>query len=419
VNLRIVRARIDAGELASISIEAGRIHSIERSGNAKPQPCTQDASTLDACGRAVVPGFVDAHTHAIWVGNRLDEFTASLAGASYLDILRAGGGIMATVRAVRAASREALANALLARIHKALCEGTTTIEVKSGYGLTTRDELKLLEAIELAAAHFPGTLVPTALIGHALDPDQADFVERTISETLPAIHARYPTIAIDAYCEQGAWSVSDCERLFRAAHDLGHPLRVHADQFHALGMTSLAIELGLSSVDHLEVTSTDELVRLARAGIFGVMLPAGPFHLGTPYPDARSFLDAGGRLVLATNLNPGSSPCGSMPFVIALACRKLGLRFDEALRACTETPARMLGVDDRGRIAAGWRADLLVLEEPDPRCLAFQLGGNPVTHVVCGGVVVHARPEPPQLCEELCEEGSAKKRSSNDPGGGC
>src|SRR5690606_36906904 len=200
-----------------------------------------------------------AHTHALFAGNRLDEFELEQQGKSYLDILKAGGGIFATVRAVRKASEEALVESLLRRLFIMLREGTTTVEVKSGYGLTTGDELKMLRAIENVQARFPGTVVPTALLGHALDPEEPRLVDRTIEETLPAVHAEFPGIAIDAYCEEGAWSVADCRRLFERARALGHPLRLHADQFHRLGGLELALEFGALSVDHLEASSTEAL----------------------------------------------------------------------------------------------------------------------------------------------------------------
>lgn len=343
---------------------------------------------LEADGRVLMPGFVDAHTHAAWAGQRLDEFELKLQGKSYLDILQAGGGIWSTVRAVRAASQSELAALLRERLELMLSEGTTTVEVKSGYGLSTEHELKLLRAIAQAAHGFPGTVVATALLGHALDVSDADFVRRTIEETLPAVHAEFPQVALDAYCEQGAWSVEDCGKLLRAAAKLGHPLRLHVDQFHSLGGIELALELGVRSLDHLEATPPELLERIARAGVFGVMLPASAFHLDGPYPNARTFLDAGGKLVLASNCNPGSSPTSSMPFVIALAVRKLGITCAEALVATTSHAAELLDLPDRGRARVGARADLVLLRHRDERLLGFELGGNPVAHVICGGELV-------------------------------
>jgi len=386
MSLFVAGARIVPGDaraepyLGSVRIDADRIVDVgvglvPRSGE----------RVIDADGRVLLPGFVDAHTHAVYAGDRLDEFDLKRQGHSYLEILAAGGGILATVRAVRQTGVEALAEALLQRLFAMLREGTTSVEVKSGYGLTTEDELKLLRAIRLAAADFPGTLVPTALLGHALDPEQPDLVELTLAETLPAVHAEFPGIAVDAYCERGAWSVADCRRLFERARELGHPVRLHADQFNALGGVELALELGALSVDHLEATSPAALARLAESGTFGVVLPVSGFHTDDRYANARAFVDAGGQLVLASNCNPGSAPSSSMPFVHALALRKLGMSALEAIAATTSTAARLLGLADRGAIAAGFRADLVLLRHRDPRLLGYEIGGNPVDQVIVAG----------------------------------
>jgi imidazolonepropionase len=348
---------------------------------------------VEAEGRVLLPGFVDAHTHALWAGDRLDEFELTLRGASYLEILAAGGGILATVRAVRAASEQELADALLQRLRRMLREGSTTIEVKSGYGLSTEHELKMLRAIRAAARAFPGTVVATALLGHAIDrglgdPDpreQSDFVARVVGETLPAVHAEFPGIVVDAYCEVGAWSVSDCRLLLQRARALGHPVRLHADQFHRAGGLDLALELGALSVDHLEASTATDLARLARAAIPGVMLPATGFHTDGRYANARALLDAGGVAILATNYNPGSSPTSSMPLVIALARRQLRLTTDDAIVATTSAPAALLGLSDRGRVAPGLRADVILLRHRDERQLGFELGGNPVDAVIVAG----------------------------------
>lgn len=343
---------------------------------------------IEADGRVLMPGFVDAHTHALWAGDRLDDFERRLRGASYLEILQAGGGIWSTVRGVRAASQEELARHLGERLTTMLREGTTTVEVKSGYGLSTEQELKMLRAIAQAARGFRGTVVPTALLGHALETNDPEFVARTVAETLPAAHHEFPEAAVDAYCEQGAWSLSDCRSLLTAARRLGHPLRLHADQFHCLGAVELALELNLRSLDHLEATPPDALERLARAGVYGVMLPASGFHVDGRYADARRFLDAGGKLVLASNCNPGTAPTSSMPFVIALAVRHLGLSTLEAITATTSTAAALLQLPDRGIVEPGKRADLQLLRHRDERQLGYELGGDPVLHVVCGGDLV-------------------------------
>lgn len=395
MSLLIRGARIVVGDgsvapfIGSLRVEGERI--LELHPALTPRP---DETVLDADGRVLLPGFVDVHTHALFAGDRLDEFDLRQQGRSYLEILASGGGIFSTVRAVRRASEEELAQGLTERLRSMLEQGTTSVEVKSGYGLSTRDELKMLRAIRRAAVTFPGTVVATALLGHVIDPDEPNFVERVVAETLPAVHAEFPGIAVDAYCEQNAFGVNDCRRLFERALELGHPLRLHADQFTALGGLPLALELGARSVDHLEATSREGLRALAHSDTFGVLLPVSGFHTDGRYADGRALLDAGGKLVLASNYNPGSAPSSSLPFVIALAQRKLGLTTLEAIRASTHEAAQLLGLVDRGRLAPGSRADLLLLRHRDERLLGYELGGNPVDYVMVAGREVFARPRP-------------------------
>ncbi|MFU8877134.1 MAG: imidazolonepropionase [Wenzhouxiangellaceae bacterium] len=378
----LANARVH-GRLCDLVIEDGRIAESLAAGDGT----NAAGERFDAAGRVVLPGFVDCHTHACFAGSRLDEWERKLAGASYLELLEQGGGIMATVRATRAASESELAELLLGRLQRMLAHGSTTIEVKSGYGLTTDHELKMLRAIARAAESFPGTVVPTACIGHAIDPqvEHQDFVRRTVAETLPAVTAEFPGIALDAYCEQSAWTLADCRALFDAGQKAGHPIRIHADQFNELGMIETAIERGYASVDHLEATRAENLEKLADSEVFGVMLPASGFHLDDRYGDGRSFVDAGGRLALGSNFNPGSAPCLSMPFVIQLAVRRLGLTPAEAVAASTQAGAQLLGFSDRGEVEPGMRADLVLLEHTDARELAFEFGANPVARVMVAG----------------------------------
>lgn len=379
-------------ERANIWIEGDTIRRVEVVDVQRDSrhPSADASDVIDAQGRVVLPGFVDCHTHACWAGDRLDEWEQKQKGVSYLEILKSGGGIMSTVRAVRAASEQDLAEQLLDRLHVMLRHGTTSVEVKSGYGLDTSTELKMLRSIARAAAQWPGQISATACLGHALDPDVAreEFVQRTIEETLPAVSQKFPGLTIDAYCEEGAWSLAECRQLFARASDLGHPIRVHSDQFHDLGMTEEAIDKGFLSVDHLEATAPDMLRRLAASEVYGVMLPACGFHLDGRYGNGRAFVDAGGALALATNFNPGSAPCYSMPLVMSLAVRHLGLSAAEAIAACTVNAAGVLGMRDVGCVSAGKRADLVILHATDHRQLAFTFGGNPIQRVVCGGSIV-------------------------------
>lgn len=386
---RGARAMGELGILASadVVVERGVVRRVGASLAAQPG---RGAIELDARGRVLMPGFIDAHTHALWAGDRLDEWGLKRRGVAYLEILARGGGILSTVRAVRAASQAELARSLGARLENMLREGTTTVEVKSGYGLSTIDELKMLRAIRAAGASFPGTVIETALLGHAMDPEVGaeEFVRLTIEETLPEVSRQFPGVAVDAFCEQSAWTLDACVRLFDRAMALGHPVRVHADQFTALGMTEWAIGHGARSVDHLEATTPATLEALARSRTFGVMLPCTGFHTDGRYADGRRFIDAGGALVLATNCNPGSSPSSSAPLAMALGVRRLGLTPEEAIVSMTANAAALLGLNDRGWIGPGARADLVLLRHTDERELVHELGGNPVDAVICAGRVV-------------------------------
>jgi len=389
-NARLLTMRGDLGggvgviERGWLRFEAGRIADL---GEGDP-PAPPD---LDATGRVLMPAFVDCHTHACYAGDRVDEWTRRLAGASYLELLEAGGGIMSTVRAVRAATRHELADNLLQRLHQMLALGSATIEVKSGYGLRTEDELKMLGAIADAAARFPGRVVATACIGHALDPDvpAERFIARTIDQTLPAVTSAFPGVAVDAYCERGAWPLDACLRLFEKAADAGHPCRVHADQFTSLGMVERAIDRGFSSVDHLEASGGATLDALAASTTAGVVLPVCGLHVDGRYADAGRLAARGALLAIATNRNPGSAPGGSMPLAIALACRLGGPTPPtphQALRAATAGGARVLGLHDTGHLSPGARADLLLLDCHDEAAVAFELGLSPVAMLWAAGV---------------------------------
>ncbi|MBX9736159.1 MAG: imidazolonepropionase [Phycisphaerales bacterium] len=383
--------RVHVNALVDITILEGRITRIELSraqpsSIAAPEPAsTPDTTEIDAAGNAVVAGFVDCHTHACFAGDRLSEWDDKRRGVPYLDILARGGGIMSTVRSVRDATESTLVELLLQRLDIMLRCGSTTIEVKSGYGLDTATELKMLRAIHRASAAFPGTLVPTALLGHAIDDAVPSFVDRVINETLPAVASEFPGIAIDAYCETGAWSVAQCVELFTKARSLGLPFRVHADQFNALGMIEAAVSLGALSVDHLEASTDDGLRTLATSSAFGVALPICGVHLDQRFANARRLIDLGGALCIATNFNPGSAPCMSMCETIAMAVRHLKISPHEALAGATINPAALLGFNDRGTIEIGSRADLIILRSTDERALAFELGYPPIARVIVNG----------------------------------
>ncbi len=368
-------------ERGNVAMEQGRIVEVTETAVGK--------SFFDAQGRVLLPGFVDCHTHACWAGSRLDEWGRSLRGEPYLDILAKGGGIMSTVRAVREAGENALALALTERLNAMLAHGTTTVEVKSGYGLTTADELKMLRSIASAARNWRGSgVVSTALIAHAIDREQPDFAQKTIEETLPAVHAAFPGVTIDAYCENGAWSLDDCAQLFEHAKALGHPFRVHADQFNSLGMVEWALAHCAVSVDHLEASGDATIGALAAPDTFGVLLPCSGFHTDQRFAPGRALVDAGALVAIATNFNPGSAPTGSMPMAMALAVRRNGLTPEEAIAAATVHGAEVLGLHDRGQIVPGQRADLVLMDCFDERAIAWMFGMNGVHAVWVGGAQV-------------------------------
>ncbi|MBS0191687.1 MAG: imidazolonepropionase [Phycisphaerales bacterium] len=392
--MRHVRVR----ENADVLVRSGRIEAIGEGITVPP-----GGQIIDAHGDVLMPGFVDCHTHLCWAGNRIDEWTRRLAGESYLQILKDGGGIMSTVRAVRATPLKTLTELLRKRLDAILRQGVTTIEIKSGYGLSAESEIKMLRAIRNAAMTWPGTVLMTALLGHAIDPEIGEkaFVEKTIYETLPAVHAEFPGITVDLFCEEGAWTLAGSLRLIQAAQDLGHPVRVHADQFTSRGMVREAVKLGVLSIDHLEQTTSAEMDCLAKSQTFGVGLPVTAMNLGgSSKPDGfsgmasgmkfanlRSLVDLGGRVCVATNANPGSAPSLSMPLAIALAVRFCGLSIEEAITAATVNPALLLGFKDRGVLGVGKRADLILLRHEDYREIAYELGGDPIRAVIVGGHV--------------------------------
>jgi len=350
----------------------------------------EDLPVIDAYGRVLMPAFVDCHTHCCWAGSRLDEFEMGLRGISYLDILAKGGGIMSTVRAVREATKEQLSQELLTRIGMMASLGTTTVEIKSGYGLTTEDELKMLRAIHDASQNVPQLVVGTFLGAHAIDESQDGFVDIVINETLPAVVQEFPGITCDAYCEKGAWSVEDTTRLFEKAIELNCPIRAHVDQFNSLGMLSKAVELGAVSVDHLEASTEEEQKLLAQSNTIAVLLPSSGFCLNNNYANGRALIDLGCPVAIASNYNPGSAPCPSIPFSIALACRRLGLTPAEAITATTYNAACVLGLQETvGSLEVGKHADMQLLECEDERDLAWHVAAGGPLLVSIAGEIVH------------------------------
>jgi imidazolonepropionase len=364
--------------------------------------------TIDASGKVVCPGLVDPHTHMVYAGDRVNEFELRIRGASYMEIMQAGGGIVSTMRATRAATVEQLAAESRPRLDAMLALGTTTVEIKTGYGLDTESELKILQAIaDLAApstssgrSSSPLDLVPTFLGAHALPPEYKDhtdeYVNLVIEEMLPAVaewversrfNVQGSTLFCDVFCEANVFDREQSRRVLEAGLALGLPPKLHADEFVNLGGVSLAVELGAVSVDHLDVTPADEVEALAGSNTVGVVLPAVNFNLGsTHFANARAMIDAGVALALATDINPGSAPCPSMPLVMAMACRYQRLLPAEVMNASTINAAYAVGLGNRvGSLEVGKQADVLVVNAPDYRYLAYQFGGNLVERIIKRG----------------------------------
>lgn len=375
---------------AAVAIRDGRVLDVGPSDELRSQ--VRAAQTLYADGFLIMPGFVDPHTHLVWAGDRADEFERRVAGASYMEIMAAGGGIMNTVRRTRAASLGELVAQAKPRLERMLTHGTTTVEIKTGYGLNVQDELKQLEAIYHLQAQTKAKLVPTFMGAHAIPAGYEDrvdeYVDLVVEEMLPAVMgAEDPPAFCDVFCEEGAFSLEQSRRVLEAAKALGLGLKMHVDEFKALGGTRLAVELGATSAEHLVCTPPDEVELLAQSETIAVALPGTPFGLGHhDYTPARALIDAGGSVALATDCNPGTCWCESMQFMIALACRYMGLTPAEAISAATINAAHAVGLGDEvGSLEPGKRADLIFLDAPSYQHLGYRFGGNLVQAVVAGG----------------------------------
>jgi imidazolonepropionase len=355
---------------------------------------------LDAEGRSVLPGFVDAHTHAVFGAPRAAEYAARIAGVAYTEIAAAGGGIHASVRDLRARSEAELVELTVARLGRMLAHGTTTVEIKTGYGLTLEDELKTLRVIRQVAARLPLCIVPTFLGAHEIPTEfrsrRTDYVRLIETEMLPAV-AGLATFN-DVFCEPSVFSVEESERILRAGQQLGLRAKLHADELESGGGAELACRLGAVSADHLVRVSRRGIEMLGASETVAVLLPGTCFGLAqSDMAPARDLIAAGAIVALATDFNPGSSHCPSQQAIWSLACSMMRMRPEEALSACTLNAAFAVGQGHAaGSLEPGRRCDLIVTQGEDFREVPYQFGVNNARRVVVGGRVVWSDPETPR-----------------------
>lgn len=348
------------------------------------------AAVIDLDGGWVTPGLIDCHTHLVFGGHRADEFEARLNGSTYEEIARAGGGILSTVRATRAAHDDELTASATRRLEQLVHGGCTTVEIKSGYGLDIETELRMLQAAREAGARARIDVSATLLAAHALPPEfaerRSEYVAHLCNDLIPAAVEAGQVDAVDAFCESIAFSAEECERVLRAGMSRGLLGRLHADQLTDGGGAALAARVGAHSADHLEYTSEAGAKAMGAVGTAAVLLPGAWYALGeTSVPPVQAFRDSGVPLVVATDYNPGSSPLGSPLLAMNMACLLFGLTPAEALAGMTRNAAPVLGRPDRGVLKAGARADLACWAVDTPAELAYWIGTSPSTAVIAGG----------------------------------
>jgi imidazolonepropionase len=363
-------------------------------GARKDLPATLHARVeLDGRGGWLTPGLIDCHTHLVYAGNRAHEFERRLAGASYEDIAREGGGIQATVRSTRAASEEQLLRESAPRLKRLLDEGVTSVEIKSGYGLDPANELKLLRVARRLGAANGIDVQTTLLAAHALPAEYAgragDYLELVCEETIPAAARDGLADAVDAFCERIAFSPDETRRVFAAARAVGLRVKLHADQLSDSGGAALAAEFGALSADHLEYANDAGIAAMANAHTVAVLLPGAFYCLReTRLPPVAALRAKGVAMAIATDCNPGTSPVTSLLLMLNMACTLFRLTPAEALAGVTRNAAQALGLNDRGRLEAGFRADLVLWDIDAPVELAYAVGANPLAGIVRGGNVV-------------------------------
>ncbi len=395
-------------ENGAVVVAGGKIAAVGKSDEILRE--FESEKTLDANGAVVSPGFVECHTHVVFAGDRLNEFELKIKGADYLEILQNGGGIISTVRQTRAASVDELVEQSRKRLDKMLALGITTAEIKTGYGLDTETELKMLEAIfELDRTHEID-LIPTFLPAHAIpiadfrlrnadwsnDEISDLYIDLICREMLPLaisksqIANRKSQIFVDVFCERNAFDLEQSRKVLETGKALGFKLKAHVDEFTNLGGARMAIELGATSIDHLDAISGEEIALLANSETVGVVTPTVNFNFGSKeFADARKLIDSNCAVALSTDYNPGSAPCPSLPQAMAIACRYQKLLPSEAFNAATVNAAFAVAMGEKiGSLEAGKQADILIFDTKDYREIAYEFGGNCIQTVIKGGRIL-------------------------------
>lgn len=399
-------------ENGAVAVLNGKIEAIDTTENLLTE--FESDKMIDAQKKVVSPGFVECHTHIVFAGNRLNEFELKIKGADYLEILQNGGGILSTVRQTREAEVKDLIEQTRPRLDKLLALGVTTCEIKTGYGLDTKTEFKMLEAIlELDRTH-PIEILPTFLPAHAVPPEFKEksdqYVELICDEMLPKLkdwrencyidvdrvnfeYNKNKPFFVDVFCERNAFDLAQSRKVLETARLLGFKLKAHVDEFTNLGGAKLAIELGAVSIDHLDAISDDEIKLLAESETIGVVTPTVNFNLGSKeFADARKLIDSGCAVAVSTDYNPGSAPCPSLPNAMAIACRYQKLLPSEVFNGATINAAFAVGLGDKiGSLEVGKQADILIFDTKDFREITYEFGGNLVESVFKNGRIVNGK----------------------------
>ena len=348
---------------------------------------------IDVSGKVVTPGFVDSHTHPLYAGTRQVEFAMRAMGADYEDIADAGGGILNSVNRTRQASRDELEDTLLKHLTTMLLLGTTTVEVKSGYGLDLETEIRCLETVSRLSEYWPQTIARTFLGAHEIPPEYrnrpGEYISYLIDEVLPEIKSRELADFVDIFCEKGVFTAEQSRCYLQAAKDMGFGIKMHADEFHDTDGASVAVDLGAMSADHLLSISDRNIEKIARSNTVATLLPGTALFLGKPFPPGRKLLDAGAIVAIATDFNPGSCFCESMPLMISLAVCQCGLTIEEAVTAATVNGAAALGMGDyKGALAPGMDADMILWDLDDYRGIAYHMAIPDIEDLIVKGELV-------------------------------